>query len=155
VQSQRLRRPFEGGDGAVVRVAVGAATERRHQPSPLLPVRPDGTGHPRSRSRDRGKPGPSLPVGEQFGGRHRPPDERQHLAVEVLEDDRGVEHVGCGSDDFVDRGAPHAEGGERLVHAAGVVDLGVLLGHDPPVHLLGDLDEAHGMVQCDDGKLEV
>ncbi len=70
VQRQGLCRAFEGGDGAVVGVGILAATARRDQPTPLLPIRTDGLRHPGALSRNRIQSGPPLPVGQQLSRRH-------------------------------------------------------------------------------------
>ena len=79
---------------------------------------------------------------------------REHLTVEVFEYQCGPEHSGGHFDDLVQRRPAHAQCREGFVCTSGVVDLGVLLGDDAPVHLFGDVDEAHAAAQHDDGQSE-
>ncbi len=139
VQGQRLGRAFQGHH----RARVGIGDLRCDQSTPQLAVGTDRAGRPGR------QPGTALPVVQQDRGGHPVAGEGQHLTVEVLQHDRGVEHVGGLVEDLLDRGPPQAQRGERLVHPLSVGHLGVLVGDDLPMHLLGDVNEPDPAVQHD------
>ena len=136
------RQPVLGGAGGrddQPSPAGAAAAHRGGQPAL-------GAGEPGGLER-RGAAGPRLPVGEQAGGGPADGLEREDVAGEVLQHHRGAAQRGRGRHDRRGVGVLQAEPGEGLVHLAGELDLGVLLGDQPAVDLLGDLDEADPAVQ--------
>ena len=64
------------------------------------------------------------------------------MPAEILQREGSAQGRCRARDDVRDGGAGEVEGGEDLVGGPGELHLVVLVGHDQPVHLLGDLDEA-------------
>ena len=90
-----------------------------------------------------------LPIGEQLLLQRRRRLARDDLVGEVLEDDRRTERLRELVDDEVGGRTAQRECGEPLAHLVARAQRLGLGGDDPPVHRLGERDELHLAMQCD------
>ena len=150
-QGQRGRRPL---DEHGVRAGGRAVADQDHPP-PVLALRADRRDQPARRLVVNGPAGQTnraAPRGEavQQPARIGPAGrEGQHPMRQVGQDHRPSGQGRRLLDDFLRRGPGDRKLGEHLVQAlrdAQLVELGI---DDPGVHRLGDLDERHLMLECD------